>query len=135
MGSVAENKEDAMTRTMTSMTIAGVCLTLGACGPVTIATTVINGMSYAQSGKSVTEHALDALDKETCLLEALRAHDQRKREECADVQHVRPAFAAAQPVEAKQADAQPRPRRLGMAAGSTARGEVAALGWAGVDSW
>jgi len=53
---------------------------ISACSPEAIVTSVVDGVTYAETGKTLTAHAVDWLDERTCLVEYMR--DKEPREGC-----------------------------------------------------
>ena len=64
---------------MRSLCLAA-ALAISACSPSSIVGAVIDGVTYAETGKSLTAHAIDFMDERTCLVEYMR--NKTPREGC-----------------------------------------------------
>ena len=60
--------------------IIAFALALGACSPTAIIGSVVEGVTYAETGKSLTAHAIDWVDERSCVVEYLRS--KKPREGC-----------------------------------------------------
>lgn len=64
---------------MTRMLALCAAFSLGGCGPLTLVSIAVDGISYAETGKSMSGHLIEQLDADTCLIDFMRA---TQRAEC-----------------------------------------------------
>lgn len=111
---------------MSRFVVSVLCLSfLGGCAlppAVTLASLAIDGVSYAATGKTTTEHGLSLVTQEDCVF--LRAVEDGVDELCMSESELR-FFAAAKASEAWDDDPWSEPMREDLARGRANAGQVA----------